>query len=63
MLAGEAFRVSIGARGGVVVDLRPLVPLDNLRDLVTDDRLRPIVDAELGLLSVLALPPPLLVVT
>ena len=69
VLAGEAFRVSIGARGGVTVDLRPLAPLDNLMDLVTDDRPRPMADAELGLPSVLALPeawelpPPLLVVT
>ena len=56
MLGGVAFRVSIGARGAVVVDLRPLLPLEILMDLVAGPLLSPTEDDEVGLLSVLALP-------
>ena len=56
VLGGVAFRVSIGARGAVVDDLRLLLPLDNLMDLVTDVLLRPAFEAERGLVSVLDLP-------
>lgn len=56
MLGGVAFLVSIGARGGVVVDLRPLLPREILMDLVAVVPLSPSVDAEEGLDSVLALP-------
>lgn len=51
---GVAFRVSIGARGAVVDDLRLLVPLPgNLMDLVTDVLLSPAFEAERGLVNVL----------
>lgn len=53
---GVAFRVSIGARGAVVDDLRLLVPLDSLIDLVTDVLLSPAFEAERGLVSVLDFP-------
>ena len=52
MLGGVAFRVSIGGRGDVVVDFRPLVPLDILIDLVAGVRLRPTFDDERGLFRV-----------
>ena len=52
---GVAFLVSVGARG-VVIDFRPALPLEILIDLVTFVRLKPAVEAELGLVSVLALP-------
>ena len=53
---GVAFLVSIGARGAVVVDLRPADPREILIDLVTLVRLRPAFDAVCGLVNVLALP-------
>ena len=56
VLGGVAFRVSICARGAVVVDLRPLLPREILMDLVAGPLLSPSEEAEDGLLSVLALP-------
>ena len=56
LAGGMAFRVSIGARGAVVDDLRLLVPLDSLIDLVTDVLLSPALEAERGLVNVLDFP-------
>ena len=53
VLGGVGLRVSAGACD---IDLRPLLVLEILMDLVTDVRASPAVDAEWGLVNVLALP-------